>query len=406
MADTAARLVDDWLPTEGVGYRQWVFSFPKRLRVLLARDNKLMARVFTICMRRVFAYQRKVARKQGRAPSHAGDAQTLGVLFVQRFGSLLTLNPHGHAIVADGVFVQHDDGLAFVALPAPSDEDVEAIALGIVRAILRVLASQSDEPAADADPEAEAVDATLAEAANLQSERLPHVDALADDDDHGDAKRKRKRRTAMVKTDLGIFSVHADTSVAPGDAAALERLVRYAARPGFSQQRLSLSASGKVVYKLRRAYYTGQTEVVLEPVAFLRRLAALIPPPRQNQVRYFGLLASQAKDRNKLRALRCQDDPGDAAPAGGSGAAPPSDEPAEPAAKTYRAAWAVLLKRIFKFDALVCPTCQGPRKIIAAITTRDAIDKILAQLGLPNEVPVFSPARAPPQAELWPDYDY
>ena len=66
----------------------------------------------------------------------------------------------------------------------------------------------------------------------------------------------------------------------------------------------------------------------------------------------------------------------------------------------------MLLKRIFKFDALVCPTCQGPRKIIAAITTRDAIDKILAQLGLPNEVPVLSPARAPPQAELWPDYDY
>ena len=45
----------------------------------------------------------------------------------------------------------------------------------------------------------------------------------------------------------------------------LERLdVRYAARPGFSQKRLSLSPSGKVVYKLRRRYYTGQTEVVLE----------------------------------------------------------------------------------------------------------------------------------------------
>ena len=31
---------------------------------------------------------------------------------------------------------------------------------------------------------------------------------------------------------------------------------------------------------------TGQTEVVLEPVAFLRRLAVLVPPARQNQVGY------------------------------------------------------------------------------------------------------------------------
>ena len=88
------------------------------------------------------------------------------------------------------------------------------------------------------------------------------------------------RRRAKVKTDLGTFSVHADTAVESDDRAGLERMLRYAARPAFAQKRLRLLPSGKVCYRLRRPYYTGQTEVVLEPVAFLRRLACLIPPPR------------------------------------------------------------------------------------------------------------------------------
>ena len=48
-------------------------------------------------------------------------------------------------------------------------------------------------------------------------------------------------------------------------------------------------------YRLAKPYYTGQTEVVLEPVAFLRRLAALVPPRGQHQVRYYGALAPQSQ---------------------------------------------------------------------------------------------------------------
>ncbi|MSP26596.1 MAG: hypothetical protein EXR75_15895, partial [Myxococcales bacterium] len=48
------------------------------------------------------------------------------------------------------------------------------------------------------------------------------------------------------------------------DRPALERLLRYAARPAFSHKRLSRTPSGKVCYRLPKPYYTGQTEVVLE----------------------------------------------------------------------------------------------------------------------------------------------
>jgi hypothetical protein len=44
--------------------------------------------------------------------------------------------------------------------------------------------------------------------------------------------------------------------------------------------------------KLRKPYYTGQTELVLEPTAFLRRLFAIIPPPRWHLTRYHGIFGA------------------------------------------------------------------------------------------------------------------
>jgi hypothetical protein len=46
---------------------------------------------------------------------------------------------------------------------------------------------------------------------------------------------------------------------------------------------------------MKRPSASGQTHLVLEPVAFLRRLSALIPPPRAHLVRYFGVFAPNAR---------------------------------------------------------------------------------------------------------------
>ena len=96
--------------------------------------------------------------------------------------------------------------------------------------------------------------------------------------------------------------MHANTAVDENDRAGLERLLRYASRPPLAQRRLSVDAAGRVHYRLRRPYYTGQTELVLEPVDFLRKLAALVPPPR-HQVRFYDLLAPQAHDRERFERL-------------------------------------------------------------------------------------------------------
>jgi hypothetical protein len=121
-------------------------------------------------------------------------------------------------------------------------------------------------------------------------------------------------------------------------------MLRYAQRPAFAQKRLSLLPSGQVRYRLRRPYYTGQTEVVLSAVALLRRLAQLVPPPRQNQIRFYGLLASQAYDRPKLEALLSADRGGEGEPEPQNG--PQSTADGRQSTKRYRLGWAKLLARV------------------------------------------------------------
>lgn len=61
--------------------------------------------------------------------------------------------------------------------------------------------------------------------------------------------------------------------------------------------------------------------------------------------------------------------------------------------------WAKLLRRIFDIDIKTCPVCGAKMKILKALLKRDAIEKILTHLKLPNQPPTISPARPPPQLD-------
>jgi hypothetical protein len=49
-----------------------------------------------------------------------------------------------------------------------------------------------------------------------------------------------------------------------------------------------------VRYRLKTAYRDGTTDIVLEPLDFIARLAALVPPPRVYLTRYHGVFAANA----------------------------------------------------------------------------------------------------------------
>jgi hypothetical protein len=143
----------------------------------------------------------------------------------------------------------------------------------------------------------------------------------------------------------------------------------------------------------------------------LKRLAALVPPKRQNQIRDYGLWAAQAHDRDRLLALVPKsDDGGDGAGHDGRDGADPSDAVADPPASSpagagYGLRWAHRLARVFEHDLLRCDHGGARRTVIAAITDADVAAGILIHLGLPTETRQLAPPRTPPQTELFSDHE-
>lgn len=373
MADTAAHLVARVLPR--APYRQWVFTVPKPLRLVLARDPAWARWVGQLVVRAIGAWQRRIARARGLVAPRTG-----AVVFRQRFGGLVNLNVHYHLVVPDGVFGDDGEQLRFVMLPVPTNQDVLEILDRIVRRVARRLAAEACD-----DDDMPAASDVLAQ---VQAEAAATWRAPSD---NRDAVRGAERLRAWHEG----FSLHAGVVIAEHDRDALERLCRYGARPAFAQERLSWTDDGRIAYKLKRPWPDGRTALVLPPVAFLRRLCGIIPPPRRHLVTYSGIFGPAAKDRAKLRALvpMCED----------SVAPPCSTTTAAPRSRAGRLPWADLLRRVFADDVLQC-ACGGRRSVIAVVTDPTVARTLLVALDLPHEPSAFAPARDPPQAELaWDD---
>jgi hypothetical protein len=75
---------------------------------------------------------------------------------------------------------------------------------------------------------------------------------------------------------------------------------RYVARPPVATERLSTLPDGRLLYRLRHHWRDGTTHVLFEPLELVGKLAALVPPPRFNLVRYNGILAPAARWRSHV----------------------------------------------------------------------------------------------------------
>ena len=368
MQDGGERLLGFVLPA--LPYRQWVTSFPKWLRVHLAADGELNSRVIALSLGEIFKWQRRRARQLG----HRGT-RVAAVSFLQRFGSALQLNPHAHNLLPDGVFGARydnapDEPPKFIQLEPPTDEEVEAILHHIVAKVMRLAEELGlrDRPLSD---EALALASTIALP-------LPRTDI--------DEAPPPPRRSAFFRG----FSLHANVFCHANDREALGRLVRYALRPPFALERISLLPSGNVAYKMKRALPDGTETLVLAPTDFLRRIASLVPPPRRHLVKYFGLLAPNARDREVFVPPFEPD-------AAGIPAASAAASPVEPKTKRpSRTPWAELLQKVFAIDVFCCDRCGGRRRVISAINDAAVARKILSHVGLPTCTPDVLPARAPP----------
>jgi len=127
---------------------------------------------------------------------------------------------------------------------------------------------------------------------------------------------------------------HAAVRCDADERQRLEQLCRTITRPALANERVQINSAGQMVPRLK----DGTTHIVMSPLEFMQRLAALVPRPWLHFIRFHGVLAPNAKLRDMV------------VPHGPEDATGKSELTAiEPGAygQPARISWARLLKRVF-----------------------------------------------------------
>ena len=382
MHEGAAYLCNRILPE--VPLRQWVLTFPKVLRYLLAYDGKLCRAASHAATLEIFRFQRLQARRQLGLPT-ARCAHPGALVAVQRFGSALNLNVHFHSLLLDGVYVLDAFGLpTFMALPQPTLAELDQVARRIAQAILvllrrwRIWLDFTDE---DEDPVAQRSSglAGLARASLMGT--LVFGAAGARPVRFQDAPVREMLQVERSGKALG-FSLDAEVRVSAHKRLHRERLCRYLLRPPLAKGRLHETMDGKYAFELKTPWSDGTRVIFFSGEELVARLTALVPPPRMHLVHYYGVLAPNAK----LRPLVVPEAPDEEESLRG-GACCCEEERKGQSVRRRWVPWAELLLKVFGVDVFCCPKCEGRMQRIAFITQPRVISAILECVGLKEEPP-------------------
>ncbi len=79
-----------------------------------------------------------------------------------------------------------------------------------------------------------------------------------------------------LRADMQGFSLHAAVRCSADDRQALEQLCHYITRPALANERVQSNVAGQVVLNLKTPWRDGTTHLVMSPLEFLQRLAALV----------------------------------------------------------------------------------------------------------------------------------
>jgi hypothetical protein len=184
---------------------------------------------------------------------------------IHRFGSSLNGHVHFHVCAVDGVF-EEVPGIVFHPASAIDEAAVDQVQAVLRRRILRAFVGRGLIEKADAKD--------------------------------------------MLAYQHSGFSVDAGVCIEADDRAALERLLRYCARPPFAMDRLRKEGA-ELVYRCAKQHSEPGSdkrgakvdELHLTPLELLERIAARVPPPRTHRHRYFGVLAPTSPLRAAAVAL-------------------------------------------------------------------------------------------------------
>jgi len=178
-----------------------------------------------------------------------------------------------------------------------------------------------------------------------------------------------------------------------------------------------ITEEGQVVYKAEKERCQEYPELVgkdlcggvarnyqvFEPLDFLAELTQHIPNQGEHLIRYYGCYSNKARRKRAGAAggvpvgvaADIEVANGGAGPAADAGVAAEAEGIGDKAA---RRRWAMLIRKVYQVDPLVCPKCGGLMKIITFIEAKqgDVIRKILEHCGLWKPPPARPPPRPPP----------
>jgi hypothetical protein len=322
------------------------------------------------------------------------------VTLIQRFGSALNLNIHFHMLFLEGAISENPwGGTTFTRIKAPSHHDmvvlVHTISHRIANYLEKVGLVQRDMENSYLNLPVDDEDSLL----QLQGASVSYRIAMGPQ--QGQKVFTLQTLPASTESEYGQlantsgFSLHAGVFANADEPDKLERLCRYISRPAISEQRLNMTQHGQVRYELKTPYRDGTTHVFFSPVDFIGKLAALIPPPRLNLTRFFGVFAPNSN----LRAQVTASQRGKNSPKLVNIRDEHSDKPYHARSMT----WAQRLKRVFNIDINECEKCQQHNvSIIACIADIHVIQKILKYLDKKyptTKQATLPPLRAPPDEE-------
>lgn len=428
---TAATLVDGVLPE--VPYRQWVLTFPRPWRMLLAKDAKVLSALHRIAIEEIErAYLRST---DNGAASRGAQRRTGSVTFVQRFSGSLGLHVHVHVVFADGVFVRERDASPhgappdnaapahsvprFVAATAPTRETLSAVLERLHRRSEKWLRRRghlsviADEDRSNETPDPAPLDGCLS-LASAQGTLALVVDTadnvagtVGHDASDAQAVATAARRTGKHSAGFEGFDLHAGVYVAPRNREFLERLCRYGARAAFALDRLTRLPDGRFAYRMKYKLY-GKTHRILEPMELLARLASIVPPPRCPLTRFAGVFSAGSRWRalvvpphppeRRCCATHQRERKAEIAAAHEHDAliARPSSRSLEPEARSLsalsrspapspsstRVPSADLLRHGMDVDALKCTHCGSRMRIVSVVRAPAEVRRVLEHLGL------------------------
>jgi hypothetical protein len=376
MADTAKHLVEEVIPD--VEVRQWVLSMPYNHRFILSSDQKLLSKILKIFHRVINYHYIKKAKQKNLV-----DPNTGAVTVIQRFGGALNLNIHFHSLYIDGVFHTDINGNQIFYKFSPTDEEVAGLTSLLHRRI-NMAFYRAGYLAEDNDKE------LYENNTQLDLIKSQSVCNLVDNYERPKSIGKYWHPPFVEFSGTKCcsfegFSLHANTKIRKGDRGALEKLCRYVCRGAIAKDRISQDESGQVILKLKSAYTDGTTHIKFTAEQFIKRIIALIPPPRVNLIRYYGVLGARHKNRSevtsKARAKKIKK----------------TDKKKK---KTYHTPWAELMKHVFHYEVDICDHCGSKLKFIASITSPIECRKILKHINIDHtEVSADSP-RGPPEEKF------